>query len=166
MPTMKGLTFICVTTADQTGAASKTMTSSYDRQGVHFVYPENWKLSENRDADGFLEVSLESPTGCIWSASLFPAQSDSEELLQSTAGALGEQYDELEITHFEGNVGDFPSNGFNADFYCLDFLVTAQARVFQAANHTIHVFCQAESREFEELRDVFAAITISLLRGD
>ena len=127
------------------------------------MYPESWKLSEYGEAEEFHEISLESPDGSIWSVSIFRDEMPAEELIQSCLAALQEQYSDLESTPFSGDFHGYAASGFDADFYCLDFLVTAQGRTLNFNGKTFSFFCQAESREFEKLKDVFAAITTSLI---
>ena len=129
------------------------------------MYPENWNLLQSNDTDDFVEVSLESPEGGIWSVSVFSDGSSTGDLLESCAAALSEQYEDFERSDFTGQLGGFQAVGFDSHFYCLDFLVTAQARAFERNGHTVNVFCQAESREFDKSQEVFNAITQSLLQG-
>ncbi len=141
------------------------MTALYQKHGLNFAFPENWRLTENQQPGEFVVVELESPTGCIWSASLFPHDADPAHLLRISAAALGEQYEDLEVTDFHGQLESFEATGFDADFYCLDFLVTARTRMFLTPDNVVLIFCQAENRELEQFQDVFDAITLSLLRG-
>lgn len=141
------------------------MTATYDNGQLSFQYPENWKLQENPDTSEFTEIALESPSGCIWSVSLFPADTDPRQLLETTATALREQYEDFESSATDSLIEDQLAPGFRAHFYCLDFLVTAQAQAFKLGSHTIHILAQAESREFDQFEPVFEAITVSLLHG-
>lgn len=140
------------------------MTAIYNKHGIEFLYPENWTHTEENQTGDFVEIALESPAGSIWSVSLFPTTSNPADLLETSAAALRDQYEDLEITEFHGHLETFATLGFDAHFYCLDFLVTAQARCFPVYNYVIHVFCQAENREFDKVKDVFDAITLSLLK--
>lgn len=142
------------------------MTAIYNKDGIEFLYPENWKLTEVPQTGDIAEISLESPSGSIWSVSLFPDSAIPAELLESSATALRDQYHDLELTEFHGQLETFATLGFDADFYCLDFLVTAQARTFPVPDYILHVYCQAESREFDSVKDVFDAITLSLLKSN
>ena len=142
------------------------MTATFEKNGLRFLYPDSWTLAEYSDADEFHEVSLESPEGSIWSVSVFPAEAQPKQLIQSCLEALQDQYDDLEASEFEGEFNGFEASGFDADFYCLDFLVAAQSRTLQHNGKTFSFFCQAESREFEKNLDVFNAITMSLMKHE
>ena len=142
------------------------MTATFEKNGLRFLYPESWKLAEFSEAKEFHEVSLESPDGSIWSVSVFPGEAQQQQLVESCLEALKEQYDDLEAIGFDGEFNGYPATGFDADFYCLDFLVTAQTRTLKHNGKTFSFFCQAESREFEKNQDVFDAITLSLMSNE
>ena len=142
------------------------MTATFEKNGLRFLYPDSWTLTEYSEAKEFHEVSLESPEGSIWSVSVFPADTRPKQLIQSCLEALQDQYDDLESSDFEGDYNGFKASGFDADFYCLDFLVTAQSRTLKHNGKTFSFFCQAESREFEKNQDVFDAITMSLMNHE
>jgi hypothetical protein len=50
------------------------------------------------------------------------------------------------------------------NFYYLDLTNTATVRVISSNRAKYVVHCQAEDREFAELQDVFAAMTVSLVK--
>ncbi|MEM9413757.1 MAG: hypothetical protein AAGA30_21795 [Planctomycetota bacterium] len=140
------------------------MTAVFEKHNLNFMYPDNWKLSENPETDEFIEVSLESPGGSIWSVSIFAdPEGEPHDLVESCATALSEQYEDFERFEFEGEIAGIPAVGFDSHFYCLDFLVTAQSRALRHEDRLFNIFCQAESREFDKNSDVFQAITLSLL---
>lgn len=141
------------------------MTATFDKHELHFLYPENWKLVENEETNDFLEVSLESPEGSIWSVSVFSANTEKRALVEHCAAALDEQYQDFEQFDFEGQIGGVDAVGFDSHFYCLDFLVTAKARAVDVGKRTLNFYCQAESREFDKSEAVFDAITLSLLNS-
>lgn len=142
------------------------MTSTFEKNGIRFQYPESWSLSEFGDAEDFQEVSLESPEGSIWSVSVFPGNASVGQVIETCLEALKEQYDDLESFDFSGDYNGFAATGFDADFYCLDFLVTAQTRTVKHNGKVFSFFCQAESREFEKNKDVFNALTLSLMKNE
>ena len=139
------------------------MTAVFEKHRIQFMYPESWILVENDETDDFIEVSIESPEGSFWSVSIFAENMDREALAQNCAVALEDQYEDFEQFRFEGDIAGFPAVGFDSHFYCLDFLVTAKARAVQVGDRTLNIYCQAESREFDKIEQVFQAITLSLL---
>ena len=52
------------------------------------------------------------------------------------------------------------------NFYCLDFLVTSQVRALRHGHAVYLLTYQAEDREFDQLADVFRAITASMLAAE
>ena len=142
------------------------MPATFEKNGLKFLYPESWSLTEFSEAAEFHEVSLESPEGSIWSVSVFPPEAQPQQLIDSCLEALKDQYEDLEAVEFAGEYNGVAAIGFDADFYCLDFLVTAQTRTVKHSGKTLSFFCQAESREFEKSLDVFNAITMSLMNNE
>jgi hypothetical protein len=147
--------------------ASKTMTSTFKRDNIEFSYPETWDLNDTFDEDPSSgEVSLETPEGGFWTLVVFPPDVDPLELLENAKQGLVSQYEDVEFQVSNRPPDEvYPSLGTDAFFYCLDFLVTANLSVISTPAQTLVICCQAENREFDEKRDVFAAITSSLLKN-
>ena len=143
------------------------MTATFKHDQIEFIYPENWSLTSNIEADSFPgEVSLETPEGGFWSLLIFPPNADPTELLDKAKQGLIEQYEDVEFQSTSEPADEiYDSISAEAFFYCLDFLVTAQLNVITTPNHILVICSQAESREFDEKRDVFAAMTASLLKN-
>ena len=55
--------------------------------------------------------------------------------------------------------------GYDLAFYCLDLTNTAHVRGLRSAHTTYTIYCQAEDREYEQLKRVFQAITVTLLNS-
>lgn len=140
------------------------MTAVYRNADVKFFYPENWTLWENEEGTDFFEVSVESPQGGVWSVCIFNDRKPLPELIETIAASLRDQYQDFESTDFRGQIGELHAVGFDSDFYCLNFLITAYARAFTYQGRNMAVYCQAESRQFTELQAVFEAITLSLVK--
>lgn len=141
------------------------MTAVFEKHEIQFMYPENWKLVENNETDDFVEVSLESPEGCIWSVSVFPSETDADSLIEHCSEALNDQYEDFERFDYQGEIDQIPVIGFDANFYCLDFLVTAAARALKCGDKCLNIYYQAESRDFDKNAQVFNAITLSLVQS-
>ena len=148
------------------------MPALYEKMGLKFQYPENWKLTEPSDTELPHQISLETPNGGWWSISLFPREHDSSSIIADAKQALSAQYPEAEFTVIKNEfarlieseaveAADAPS--VEANFFCLDFLVTSTLHVVLTDRFKMLIWFQAESREFEQLKDVFRAITISML---
>ncbi len=142
----------------------------YDKHDLQFMYPENWTLNEQAPDEiekSPREISLESPSGCIWVLLVFAGGTDPDEVLNEVIQGLDQQYEDFECAlqpakEILGN----PVLSGQADFYCLDFLVTARVDVIATDGQVFCVLNQAESRDFDKMCEVFLAITTSLLQAD
>ena len=141
------------------------MPSKYDQHGLTFLYPENWELQDQVDDALPYQVSLETPGGGLWSLNMFPRTDDPDEILDGAVAALQEQFDDVELSLAEKEFEAFPSRGIDANFFCLDFVVTARIRVFETEPYQLLNWYQAESREFDQQHDVFRAVTQSMLQS-
>lgn len=141
------------------------MPATYRKHGVEFLYPDNWELKDRQDEQLPYQVSLETPEGGIWTLSLFPAEEVPRKLLDQAAEALEEQYEDVEWSPWSDGLGVCPAIGREANFFCLDFVVTAHLIVFSTEAYQLVVWYQAESRDFERQRDVFLAVAASLLQS-
>lgn len=142
------------------------MAAVYDRLGVRFVYPENWKLSEDEAIDWPRSVSVESPLGAFWTVMIHPEETDLDEAVLETLEALKAEYEQVEIEEAEEEFADRPATGYDLQFFYLDLLITARVRGLQVGSQVIVVISQGEDRDFETLKEVFRAMTESLVRCD
>ncbi len=139
--------------------------TTYHKNGIQFMYPENWNLIENH-SDGTLQVSLQSPGSCVWDLFVFEDR-DAIDSTEQFVATLQEQYDEFESDPIQKKIGERELQGFEANFYCLDLLVTAQViELPPVENERRIVMFQGESREFEENQMVFDAITLSSMSAN
>ncbi len=139
------------------------MTAVYEQHGIRFQYPENWQLQQSLADDDSVEIVLETPSGSFWLMHAKPDAADADDMLKSVVASLDDQYEGLEVTAVNETIANCPLTGFDAFFYCFDFLVKANIRIVQKNGYSMLLLCQAESREFEQQELVFKAITTSLL---
>ncbi len=139
------------------------MVKHYRQHLIQFSYPENWELQAPDQEHLPQEISLESPDGCLWMVNVFAATRDPQSLLAEVLTSLKENYQDLEYDDIESNLEPPPALAVQADFFCLDFLITARIQVFVRPPFIYVVLHQAESRLFEKSALVFDAITTSLL---
>jgi hypothetical protein len=111
------------------------------------------------------QVEIEAPSGGIWSVNVFPVDVDTDELLADAIRGLQDTYEDIEIDEATPDFPGFESQGIDAFFYCLDFIVMARIRVIETARYKLVLLFQAESRDFDSYHDVFRAITTSLLQS-
>lgn len=140
------------------------MPATYQNLGVHFLYPENWTITEEQASKLPLSMTIECPGGGFWSLAIYTAVVDPKELVLQVCETMRQEFDTFESTRADCTLEGIAVVGYEMDFYCLDLLVTARAQSFQIADKTFLVLFQAENREYEKLEPVFEAITLSLLR--
>lgn len=145
---------------------SVSMTAVYDKLGLKFLYPENWKLIDESDSEMPHVITLETPDGsCTWAVHAYRPDADRDLILRETLATLGETYEDLEITPLEGEIGGVAANGVEAMFYCLDFLIRARLQIVLADEFLLFFWAQAEDREFDKYEAVFRAMATSLLQS-
>jgi hypothetical protein len=141
------------------------MTAVYDKLGLKFLYPENWKLIDD-SIDSPQVITLETPDGSTtWSVHVYPAETDGDQVLRETLDSLQQTYEDLEISPHSIQLGEWEATGVEAIFYCLDFLIRAQLHLLRTSDHLLLFWTQAEDRDFEKQQIVFHAIAISLLQS-
>ena len=139
------------------------MSGIYDREGIKFLYPENWELSEESIDELPRVISVQSPTTGFWLLHVYELSAEPAELASEVCDTLKQEYDSLEAEPASEKIAQLDTVGYDLEFYCLDLVVTARVRAFRQGERTYLVLAQAESRDFEKLGDVFRAMTVSLL---
>jgi hypothetical protein len=141
------------------------MSALYENFGLSFMYPENWQLAEESgDIDaGPKSVSVNTPGGGFWTLNVYDPAEDPQHLADQFRQTMETEYEGLEAFAVTEEVAERELVGYDMDFYCLDFVVSARVRSIRVAGRTYVISCQAETREFDELSPVFGAMTYSLL---
>jgi hypothetical protein len=143
------------------------MPAVYDKLGVRFLYPENWRVADEELDEWPRSVSVQSPGSGFWSLHVYQAPVDPATIAAEVLQTMKEEYSGLEAIEVTERIGDAEAVGHDMDFCCLDFIVTSHTRSFRLGDLTFLMLCQAENREFEQLAEVFLAMTLSLLgKGD
>jgi hypothetical protein len=138
------------------------MPALFDKLGIKFLYPDDWtlELATDEDEQG---VTVYSPDGGFWSVVIRGGDEDPAELAKLAVAAIGGEYTDLDTEPVEETIGRQELVGYDLNFYCLDLTNTAQIRACRRNGRTLLMLCQAEDREFQEMANVFRAITTSLL---
>lgn len=139
------------------------MPKTYDSDGLHFLYPDNWSVDEEEPEQGGRMVTVQSPGGAFWSITLHPVEMDPQELAQAALAALEEEYPQFEVEPANERIGERTLEGFDFRFFYLDFVSVACIRSFRTPAATCLVLWQAEDRDYEQLGAVFRAISTSAL---
>lgn len=139
------------------------MVAHYDERGIQFAYPDNWSIADEELEDTPRGVSVQCPSGAFWDVKVFPYGESSAKICDQALKAMGEVYENIESEAVAERLFGLSATGYNLEFFCLHFVVTAQLRCFSVGAHVMLVTYQAEAQEFEQQRGVFDAITKSLL---
>lgn len=139
------------------------MPTQYKFNDIQFMYPDNWRLVEDARDELPRIVTLETPTGGMWLLHILDVNDDLDARMKEIIRELDEQFDSLEVTPTSQQIGPYDCIGFDAHFFCLDLLVTAQIRAVQTESCKFVIVSQAENRDFDENEPVFGAINFSLL---
>ncbi len=141
------------------------MPAEFKKMGISFLYPDNWTLDEDDALAGRKSVTIYSPGGAFWSVSLHPTSTDPTQLAQAAVEVLRDEYPKVEADEARESMVGHELVGYDVSFYCLDLTNTAAIRCLRAGRRTLTIFYQAEDREFNEIEQVFRAMTTSLLNG-
>jgi hypothetical protein len=141
------------------------MPATFDNLGIRFQYPDNWQLDEEEMRAGQGAVTVFSPGGAFWSVALHTKSADPARMAQTALDAMRKEYEGLEAEAVKETIAGHELIGFDLNFFCLDLTNTACIRSLRVNRTTYTIFFQAEDREYREIGLVFAAMTLSLLRG-
>ncbi len=141
------------------------MPSTFASLGISFQYPDNWTLDEQDALAGHSSVTVYSPGGAFWSVAVHPASADPARLAEAAVDAMRQEYQDLEAEEAHEAFAGREMVGYDLNFYYLDLTNTACVRCLRTERTAYTIFCQAEDREFDQIRMVFQAMTTSLLNG-
>lgn len=143
------------------------MPRQFQNDEVQFLFPENWYLSESyQETEGLdFQVMLEHPGGAFWLLSACNTAASAQQLVHAVRQEIDEQYESVEWSSASQTILQHELAGNDAWFFSLDLAIAAEIRTFSLGSHVYVIHAQAESREFEQLRPVFAAIATSLLQA-
>jgi hypothetical protein len=139
------------------------MPKCFDSLGISFQYPDNWRLDDSDAVLGRRSVTVYSPGGAFWSVAIHPSTADAAKMAKGVVDAMRKEYDSLEVEEVEEEIAGHELVGYDLAFYCLDLTNTAKVRTVRSEYSLYTIFFQAEDREYEQLKRVFEAMTITLL---
>lgn len=136
----------------------------FNRNGIHFEYPDNWAIEEDTSPDGAYGITVSAPDGAFWSLSRQPLGADSQHLIDATGDQLRGEYPDLEVYPRSDDVFGTSLSGADYNFSYLDLTNTAEVRCLNTPTACYIVFCQAEDRDWSRLHHVFKAMVTSFIR--
>ena len=84
-------------------------------------------------------------------------------LAAAVVDTMKQEYQGLEAEPIEESIAGHELVGYDLAFYCLDLTNTAHVRSLRFAHTTYTIYSQAEDREYEQVKRVFEAMTLTLL---
>ena len=142
------------------------MPHTYKKQGIHFLYPDNWTVDEGDAVEGGAAVTVYSPGGSFWSIVLEPRSVDPAEMAVAALKALKAEYQDCDAEPMSETLAGHELRGYDANFFCFDLTSTAAIRGFRTNELSCLVLWQAEDRDLKEHEPVFRAMITSLLNND
>ena len=134
-----------------------------NRNDLCFSFPESWKLDHEDSIENTDSVSVVSPEGSFWCVRRELHETTNAAVLEQAIVAMREVYPELEIENVVDLVAGEKLIGIDMHFLCLDLTGTASVRIWETTAAKYVIFSQAEDNEFEQLKQIFTAITTSLM---
>jgi hypothetical protein len=139
------------------------MPAHFNKLGIRFTYPDNWKLDESEVIEGEPTVTLYAPEGSFWTISLHPLDADPGVLVKAAVAALRDTYTDLDYEPVREAIAGQELVGADVNFYCLDLTNTALVRSYVGPRHVGLILCQAEDRDYAQVEPVFRAMMHNLL---
>jgi hypothetical protein len=141
------------------------MIAEFEDSGLHFRYPDNWRL-EREDNEAGWTVSLQSTDTAFMMISLREDMPDVDQMANTALAALREEYPELEADASVDSLAGQPAVGHDIRFFSLDLTNTCWTRSFYSAHGTVLVLCQVNDLELDTNGQVLRAICASLKIDD
>jgi hypothetical protein len=141
------------------------MAAHFDADGIHFLYPENWRL-DREDTDSGWTVMLQSPDTAFFLLSFDESRPAAEQMADTAREALQEEYSDLESDDRTESLAGQPAVGHDMRFTSLDLTNTCWTRSFYCGDGTVLVMCQLNDLELETHEPVLRAICASLTVED
>jgi hypothetical protein len=137
------------------------MAAQFHRDGIRFMYPENWQM-DRQDTDAGWTVSVQSP-GTAFLLVSYDADMPEADLMADTAlEALRSEYPSLESDKAVESLAGQPAVGHDVQFFSFDLTNTGWLRSFYSGSGTVLVMWQANDLELDRVGPVLRAICASI----
>jgi len=141
------------------------MSQIFDRSGVRFEFPHNWKL-EFEEAHGGWTATVYSPDTAFFLISFHPDAEDAGALADTALEALRESYPDLESEAAMETLAGEPAIGHDVDFMTLDLANSCLIRSLAAPVGSLLLLSQWTDIEPAVHPQVLRAIRASLTVED
>jgi hypothetical protein len=137
------------------------MVARFDDLGIRFRDPDNWKLEQQANEDGWT-VTVQSPETAFLVISLRDDSPDAADLAAAVLKTLKEEYEGLEAEEAVESVAGQPAVGHDIRFFSFDLTNSCWTRSFYTSAGTLLILCQLTDLESERHEPVLRAICASL----
>ncbi len=151
--------------AGTVGERETSMAASYEREGIRFQYPENWRVETSESAEGW-SVAVHSPQTAFMLLTVSRDRPPVEETLETTLSALREDYPDLESEESTERIAQHRAQGRDVQFFSMDLTNSCWLRSFRTSATTILILSQTSDLELELMEPVLRAIRASLEVAD
>ncbi len=137
------------------------MPSEFRDSGLHFQYPENWKLLRDEIDNGWI-LELQSPETAFLMICLRTDHPPCAELLEQSIADMRSDYPELDAEIAIARIADHDATGYDVRFFSLDLTNSCFMRCFACRAGTVLVLWQLADLDADRLEPVLSAIIASL----
>ncbi len=137
------------------------MAAQFHRDGIRFLYPENWEM-DRQDNDAGWTVSVQSPGTAFLLVSYDAGMPEADLMADTALEALRSEYPSLESDKAVESLAGQPAVGHDVQFFSLDLTNTGWLRSFYGGAGTVLVMWQANDLELERIGPVLRAICASI----
>jgi hypothetical protein len=136
--------------------------NTFERDGISFRYPANWRAEVEESGDGGWAVTVSSPDTAFALVSLQPEASDPADLSDQTLAAVRADYKELDVEHVAETVAGRVAVGFDADFLTVDTAIACRVRCLDTFAGPLLVMCQVSEYDRERHDPTLRAVVASI----
>jgi hypothetical protein len=137
------------------------MAAQFHRDGIRFMYPENWQM-DRQDNDAGWTVSVQSPGTAFLLVSYDAEMPDADLMADTALEALRSEYPSLESDKAVESLAGQPAVGHDVQFFSFDLTNTGWLRSFYTDSGTVLVMWQANDLELDRVGPVLRAICASI----
>jgi hypothetical protein len=122
------------------------MPDTFERDGVRFQYPSDWKLESEEEGEAWT-ASLQSESTAFLVVSYVPGVDDPSELVEAAVEGLRAEYPNLDAEDAVDSLAGQPALGMDVNFVHFDLTNTCWIRAVPAAGGAVLVLAQCTDEE-------------------
>ncbi len=138
---------------------------TFERDGVRFQYPANWRIDLEEGDDGWT-ATVQSPDTAFAVVSLRSEAANAAQVADETLGVLRTEYKELDAETAVDSLAGQPAIGHDIDFVTLDTAISCWTRCVDTSAGPLLVMGQTSEYDREQNEPVLRAIRASIQLED